>query len=213
MKMKDFGNHRPPQFLVKALRWFCDPELLEDVEGDLSELYQARASRNLALAKLLYGRDVLQLFRPGIIKKFGTHNPVNNMEMLLNHIRTAIRHAAKFKGYTAINMGSLVVGLASCMLILFWVDDELSKDQFHEKSDRMYQVWRNLVQSNGDIHTTGGIPLPLEHVLITQYPEVESVTSYTWEMEYMFRVGENSSFKKGALLLPDFSTCSVFAYS
>lgn len=209
--MKDRSpDIKPPQLPLKALRWFCDPELLEDVEGDLYELFRSRASKSIYRAKLLYARDVLQLFRPGIIKKFEWINPVNNIDMLFNHIRTAIRQAGKYKGYTAINIAGLVVGLASCMLILLWVADETSKDQFHEKSDRLYQVWRNMVQSNGDVQTTWGIPLPLEHVLRTQYPEVESVTSYTWEMEYMFRLGEISSFEKGRFVTPGFF--DVFSY-
>ena len=209
--MKDRSpDIKPPQLPLKILRWFCDPELLEDVEGDLSELFLSRASKNIHLAKLRYARDVLQLFRPGIIKKFGRLNPVNNIDMLINHLRTAIRQAGKYKGYTAINVAGLVVGLASCMLILLWVDDETSKDQFHEKSDRLYQVWRNMVQSNGDVHTTWGIPFPLEHVLRTQYPEVETVTSYTWEMEYLLRVGEIASFEKGRFATPGFF--DVFSY-
>ena len=209
--MKDrFPDIKPPQLPLKILRWFCDPELLEDVEGDLSELFRSRASKNIRLAKLLYARDVLQLFRPGIIKRFGRLNTVNIIDMLFNHIRTAIRQAAKYKGYTAINIAGLVVGLASCMLILLWVADETSKDQFHQKSDRLYQVWRNFVQSNGDVQTVRGIPLPLEHVLRTQYPEVEAVTSYTWEMEYMFRLGEISSFEKGCFATPEFF--DVFSY-
>jgi putative ABC transport system permease protein len=59
---------KPPQLPLKALRWFCDSELLEDVEGDLSELFRSRASTSIYRAKLFYARDVLQLFRPGIIK-------------------------------------------------------------------------------------------------------------------------------------------------
>jgi putative ABC transport system permease protein len=130
--------------------------------------------------------------------------------MLLNHITTAIRHAAKYKGYTAINIAGLVVGLSSCMLILLWVVDETAKDKFHQKSDRLYQVWRNIIESNGDVQTTWGIPFPLEDVLRTQYPEVEAVTSYTWEMEHMFRVGEISSFEKGRFATPGFF--DVFSY-
>ena len=130
--------------------------------------------------------------------------------MLFNHIKTAIRQAGKYKGYTAINIAGLVVGLASCMLILLWVADETSKNQFHEKSDRLYQVWRNLIQTNGEVQSTWGIPFPLEHVLLTQYPEVEAVTSYTWEMEYMLRLGEISSFEKGRFATPGFF--DVFGY-
>lgn len=200
---------KPPKLPLQVLRWFCDPELLEDVEGDLAELFRARASGNIRRARFLYALDVLQLFRPGIIKKFKQPDTVNNLDMLLNHITTAIRQAAKSKGYTAINIAGLVVGLASCMLILLWVADETAKDRFHEKSDRLYQVWRNLMQTNGDVQTTWGIPFPLEHVLRTQYPEVEAVTSYTWEMESMFQLGEVSSYEKGRFATRGSSMFSV----
>jgi ABC-type antimicrobial peptide transport system permease subunit len=130
--------------------------------------------------------------------------------MFANHLTTAIRQARKYKGYTAINVAGLVVGLASCMLILLWVIDETSKNQFHEKSDRLYQVWRNMIQSNGDVQTTWGIPFPLEHVLRTEYPEVEAVTSYTWEMEYMFQLGEISTFEKGRFATPGFFDVFTF---
>ncbi len=202
--MKTPTDIRPPRMARKALQWFCDPALLEDVEGDLAELFQYRASKNLRRARWLYVRDVLQLFRPGIIKKSNWFNPVNNINMLLNHVKTAIRQAQKYKGYTAINVAGLVVGLASCMLILLWIADESAKDKFHEKSDRIYQVWRNMVQDDGSINTTNGIPYPLEHVLRTEYPEIESVTSYTWEMEHLFRVGDNSSYEKGRFATPGF---------
>lgn len=208
--MKAPKDIKPPRISRNLLQWFCDPALLEDVEGDLAELFQYRASKNVKRAKWLYVLDVLQLFRPGIIKKSNWFNPVNNINMLLNHIKTAIRQAKKNKGYTAINVAGLVVGLASCMLILLWVVDESSKDQFHEKSDRIYQVWRNMVQDDGSINTTNGIPYPLEHVLRTEYPEIESVTSYTWEMEHLFRVGENTSYEKGRFATPGFF--DVFSY-
>jgi len=42
--MKDSShNIQPPRLPLRALRWFCSPELLEDVEGDLNELFRARA--------------------------------------------------------------------------------------------------------------------------------------------------------------------------
>jgi putative ABC transport system permease protein len=200
---------QPPRFANKLLKWFCDPDLLEDVEGDLNELFDATASENIRKAKWLYTLEVMKLFRPGIIKKVSWFNPVNNTQMLLNHITTAIRQAGKYKGYTAINIAGLVVGLASCMLILLWVADETNKDQFHEKSDRIYQVWRNLPDAGG-VQTTGGIPFPLEHVLRTQYPEIESVTSLLWETEALFRVNEISSYEKGRYATPGFF--DVFSY-
>jgi putative ABC transport system permease protein len=197
----------PPRIPNKLLHWFCDPDLLEDVEGDLNELFQSQASRNIRLARWLYTREVLKLFRPGIIKNF---KPINNPNMFVNHIKTALRQAAKYKGYTAINLAGLVVGLASCMLILLWVTDELKKDRFHEKADRTYQVWRNMIQESGAVNTTWGIPFPLEHVLRTQYPEVDAVTSVSWENEFLFRLNDVSAYEKGRFATPGFFDVFTF---
>ncbi|MEI9917679.1 MAG: ABC transporter permease [Bacteroidota bacterium] len=200
----------PPRLPRRLLHWFCDPDLLEDLEGDLNELFETRASKNISHAKWMYTVDVLKLFRPGIIKNFNWFNPANNTDMIFNHIKTALRQAAKHKGYTAINIAGLVVGLASCMLILLWVMDELNKDQFHEKADRTYQVWRNMIQDSGAINTTEGIPFPLEHVLRTQYPEIESVSSMSWENEYLFSFNDVSSYEKGRYATPGFFDVFTF---
>src|SRR6185436_20587690 len=106
-----------------------------------------------------------------------------NFHMLKHHVKTTLRQVRKFKGYTAINLSGLIVGLASCLLILLWVLDEVNVNRFHEKSDRIYQVWRNMYQKNGDIITTPYTPQPVEVTLREGYPEIEQVTTISWEME------------------------------
>jgi ABC-type antimicrobial peptide transport system permease subunit len=61
-----------------------------------------------------------------------------------------------------------------------------------------------MIQANGEVITTGGIPYPLEHVLRTQYPEIEAVTSVSWQDEYLFRVNEISSYESGRFASPGF---------
>jgi putative ABC transport system permease protein len=187
----------PPNIALKFLRWFCQPQLLEDVEGDLTELYRTRAITNRTKARLLFVADVLLLLRPGIIRNFKLHHPSTNLQMLQHHIKTTLRQVRKFKGYTAINLSGLVVGLASCLLIILWVMDEVNMDRFHEKSDRIYQVWRNMYQQNGDVITTNFIPQPLEVTLRQEYPELENVTTISWEMELLFRRDDKSTYEKG----------------
>ena len=187
----------PPKFALNFLRWFCDPQVLEDVEGDLTELYQARASGHPLRAKLLFFTDVLLLLRPGIIKNFRIHNPLIDFLMLQHHVKTTLRQVRKFKGYTAINLSGLVVGLASCLLIILWVLDEVNMNRFHEKSDRIYQVWRNMHQQNGDVITTPYTPQPMEVTLREEYPELEHVTTISWEMELLFRRDDKAAYEKG----------------
>jgi predicted permease len=199
----------PPDLPLRFLRWFCDPQLLEDVEGDLVELYHTRQKAGDYRAKWLFTLDVLKLLRPGIIRNFELDLHQINYSMLINHFKTAIRQARKHKGYTLINVSGLVVGLVSCILILLWVADEIQMDKFHAKADRLYQVWRNMHQAQG-ISTTPGIPQPLENVLRDEYPEVEDVTAVSWEMEFLFRLNEETSYEKGRYASPGFF--QVFSY-
>ncbi len=70
--------------------------------------------------------------------------------MFRNYLATALRHLLRYKGYSAINVLGLAVGLASCVLILLYVQDELSYDQYHENKDRIYRL--------AVTETAGGIP-------------------------------------------------------
>jgi putative ABC transport system permease protein len=60
--------------------------------------------------------------------------------MLKNYLKIAFRNLRKHKLYAAINVTGLAVGLACCLLILLFVRDELSYDQFHANADRIYRV-------------------------------------------------------------------------
>jgi putative ABC transport system permease protein len=202
--MSDKGNFPPPNGYLRFLRWFCDPQLLEDVEGDLTEIFNTRARINIKRANYRLAMDILFLFPPGIIRQLSFNNLLINHNMLQNHLLTAIRHAYKFKSYTLINLFGLVIGLSSSILILLWVQDEVEKDKFHEKSDRIYQVWRNMHQADGAINTTAGIPQPLAAVLDNEYPEIDQVTLVSWQMKFLIKKEDKSSFEFGRYVSPEF---------
>ena len=202
----------PPKVALNFLRWFCDPELLEDVEGDLTELYRTRATGNPLSAKLLFFIDVLLLLRPGIIKNLRISNSLINLIMLQHHIKTTLRQVKKFKGYTAINLSGLVVGLSSCLLIALWVLDEINMNKFHEKSDRIYQVWRNMYQQSGDVITTAFIPQPMEITLRQEYPELENVTTISWDVEMLFRRDYKTTYETGRYVAPGFFEVFTFPF-
>ncbi|HEY0742422.1 MAG TPA: ABC transporter permease [Chryseosolibacter sp.] len=95
--------------------------------------------------------------------------------MLLNYFKIAFRSLLKFKGYTAINLLGLALGLMAGVLIVLYVLDEVSYDKFHSKLDRIYRVETEFLSSNsngGSMETNGwGVGSTLRK----DYPEVESV--------------------------------------
>lgn len=60
--------------------------------------------------------------------------------MLRNYTTIAFRNLFRHKAYSAINIAGLAIGIAACMLILQYVAFELSYDNFHVNSDRIYRI-------------------------------------------------------------------------
>ena len=97
--------------------------------------------------------------------------------MFKNYFKVAIRNLWKNKGYSAINILGLAIGLATCLLILIYVIDELSYDKFNKKADRIYRV-------DGDINFGGThwvlavAPDPLGPTLKKDFPQVEQYVRF-----------------------------------
>jgi len=92
--------------------------------------------------------------------------------MIKNYFKIALRNLWKHKGFSAINIIGLAMGLACFIMIALYVTDELSYDKYNEKADRIYRI-------NSDIRF-GGTDLimavsadPMGATLKKDYPQVE----------------------------------------
>jgi putative ABC transport system permease protein len=97
--------------------------------------------------------------------------------MLVNYLKIAFRSLLKFRGYAAINLLGLALGLTAGVLIMLYVLDELSFDKFHTKLDRIYRVESQLM-SNKETSITSSSEMngwPIGNILRKDYPEVEAV--------------------------------------
>jgi len=118
---------RPPQLFLRFFRWYCKPRLRNHLEGDLMELYnERRAAWGKRKADRKFIVDVLEMFRPGIIRPLRDHKPVNHYGMYQSYFKIGWRNLVKNKGYSFINIGGLAMGLMVAMLIGLWIYDELS---------------------------------------------------------------------------------------
>ncbi len=95
--------------------------------------------------------------------------------MIRNYIKVALRNLWKNKGYSAINIIGLSAGLATCLLILLYVWDELSYDKFNEKADRIYRVDSDIKFGGTDMKLSVSSD-PMGATLKRDYPQVEQFT-------------------------------------
>ena len=113
-------HHKAPRIPQKLLRWYCKPELLEDIEGDIQEDFNKRYTRQgKRIARFYYLLDVIRFFRPFAVRNiFKTQ--INNSMFKLN-TRIVFRNLAKHKLYSFINIAGLGIGIAACLIIAHYV--------------------------------------------------------------------------------------------
>jgi len=80
--------------------------------------------------------------------------------MFFNYLITALRHFRKRKSYTFLNLLGLTIGLTASLLILLWVQHELSYDRQHRKADRIFRVNANFM-TGGDVQSWSSSPAAL----------------------------------------------------
>ena len=123
--------------------------------------------------------------------------------MLKNYIKITWRNLLRNKSFSALNILGLSIGLAVTALILLWVNYELGFDKFHEKKDRIYQVY-NKYNVDGEIWTWNSTPKVMASVIKSDYPEVEEVTRYFYENTFLFSHGDNNIKSTGTIVDPSF---------
>ncbi|MBC7848926.1 MAG: ABC transporter permease [Chitinophagaceae bacterium] len=97
--------------------------------------------------------------------------------MIKNYFRIAIRNLVRYKGYTAINISGLAIGIAACLLIFVVVQYELSYDKFQPNYDRVYRVVSSGKSSSGKVSTNPGIPCPAYDALKADFPQFEKIAA------------------------------------
>ena len=114
--------------------------------------------------------------------------------MFKNYFKVALRNIIKHKGYSLINIAGLAIGLACCLFIWIWVQDELSYDKFHENDPYLYRVEENQYYSGRVYHVTV-TPYPLAPALKDDFPEIAEATRYVGVGGQLLRYGEKAFFE------------------
>jgi len=93
------------------------------------------------------------------------------------NLKIAMRNLWKYKGYTAINVFGLSIGLASCILIFIFVRYQLSYDKGHKNGDRIYRVVSSFTYSDGNEFFSQGVPRPLAAAVRNDFSQFEKVAA------------------------------------
>ena len=97
------------------------------------------------------------------------------ISMFSNYFKVALRNLWRSKGFSAINITGLAVGMASAILICLWIYNEVSYDRFHKNGDNLYWAWNRGVFNN-QLQCWDNTPKVLGKAMKLEFPEVDKVT-------------------------------------
>ncbi|MEZ4945486.1 MAG: FtsX-like permease family protein [Cyclobacteriaceae bacterium] len=211
------NNVKPPRWPLYFLRFFLKGEYLEEIEGDLEELFYDYAEHtSIQKAKRKYAWEVVKLLRPILIRNLKTRSTINPIGMYKNYIKIAWRNLIKKKAYSFINIFGLGLGIACCFLIFMYVHDELSYDNYHEKGDRVYRVIHGST-SVGNAEGAKANPFwvwgnaPVGPAMAEYFPEIEKIVQFSGRADILLS-NEDNVYQEDGVFFMDSTVFDVFSW-
>ena len=199
------SKSRLPKFgdwLLKLLaRYDVNPHLRGDFDEEFSLIYE---TKGFVKAWFWYWTHLLRSL-PVFIKDILFWRFV----MINNYFKLAIRNVKRHKGYSFINIAGLALGIACFILIMLYIQFELSYDKFHKNADNIYQVLVHLEKDTNRQFFT--MPLPLASAIKDNFPEVIDTTRCE-SMGSVFLSYQNRKFYETSMLAADPSFFKMFSF-
>jgi putative ABC transport system permease protein len=162
------GRKKPyPTFFDAILERIVPLTDRESLAGDFAETFDRMVKTSgIVRAYTWYILCILRLLPTFLLNSFRA-----SLAMFRNYMKVASRTIRRHKGYAFINMAGLSVGMTCCILMLLWVQDEVSWDRFHEHGDDIYRVIARQ-QTKDETILNARTPDPLLPTLMQSYPEI-----------------------------------------
>jgi ABC-type antimicrobial peptide transport system permease subunit len=126
--------------------------------------------------------------------------------MFQNYFKTAFRNLLRHRLFSGLNIFGLATGMACSILILLWVQDELSFDRFNHNADHIFRV---ISGASGTEYAV--VPPSLADAIETQIPAIERATRVA-PVQKMITVG-TKKFNQGNIYYADSNFLRIFNYS
>ncbi len=204
-------NHSPPKWTIKFLRWFCRPVFLEEVEGDLTEIFRSRVrERGSDHARRTFIFDVLKFLRWTMLRKpdFAVYSL--NRGLWLYNMKIAFRVFRRNLLHSTINLFGLTMGILSFIVLTIYYLNENSFDRFPD-SDQIYRIATSL-EDDGYYTESAQSPVPILPMLVQDLPQIRSSVRLLPLTGYLKKAGP-LRFREEQLVFTDETFFEVFQIS
>ncbi len=202
----------PPRVADAFLEWYCAPEFIEEVQGDLYELFDARLeTRGKQFARFIYFWDVIRFFRPYLLKgRKPAYSKAKGPIMFKNYMLVAFRNFRKHFGYAFLNIAGLAIGIAACIMILLYIQDDLSYDTYHEHAQQIYRVTEeNIVE--GTPTATANVYSATTVALRNEFPEIPDIVRF-YRYNALISDGDLKQFQEERFFFADSTVLEMFSW-
>ena len=196
----------PPLLGEKILKIFLPKGESESVVGDYEELYTEIAqTRGKSRAYAWYWIQIMKSIWAGI-----TVHVWWSLTMLKSYLTIALRYLKRHKIYSFINISGLAIGMACCVLILLWINDEIRYDRFHEQTENLYRVVNDLNYGPYS-QLTEGTAYPLGSAMKEEIPEVRETVRLLPTRKILVAYGEKKYYEEN-FYFADPSLFKIFTF-
>lgn len=199
------STYQPPKLPLKLFKFYCSEERLEELEGDLFEVYnEFIEEKGIRFAKLFYWWLVIRGFRSYALKRTKMKNSriATSIVFLRHNLVVSWRNLLKNRTTSAINILGLSIGIASFIAILSIVVFELSYNRQIPDGDRVYRIHSSF--SGSFTATNRGVPIPVGPYVRETFSGLEAIApihTYSAKVEVPDESGQKKDLESQSQLL------------
>lgn len=165
----------PPKWPVNLLRFFLKEEYVEEIEGDMEEIFHD----NLGLfsngkARRMYTWEMFSLARPVLLKNLGGSLRLNQSAMFKNYFKVSLRSLMKNPLSSFINIAGLAMAIGFCLFAYSFAQYTYRTDQFHKNKNNVYLI-TYMADRDGTLQQHGKTPRPLGEMLREDFAPVRKM--------------------------------------
>ena len=200
---------KPPKYIIQFFRWFCRSDYVEDIEGDLLERFEERCkSHGITKAKIAFLIEIIKLLRPSLLKK--VNGPFARQSMMFrNDLKASWRVLLKEKLYTSINLIGLTSGLVMGLLIISYVQFEISYEQYNPNARKVVRITTDYMDGETVVDQDCETYHVLGPMMKESFPSIHSYTRAYDMFEAQVRV-EDKIYRVSSLYAVDPSFLEIF---
>ncbi len=184
---------KPPKLYTRLFEFFCKPALYQELQGDLDEEFNNNLNElGEKKAKAIYRKEVLKMIRPSVIQQPKIALTMSRTSLFQIHLKLSFRNLWRNKVFSAINIFGLAAAITVSMFALNILYTGFSAERHHPHKERTYRILTKIASTNtGNPILMASTSPPLGEKLLSDLPEIETLTQFNFRSDYTETINGN----------------------